>query len=70
MSPVALGVPDVNHNACAPSIFKFIHLKVLLHAPLQHLFDRHLKSRICKRASMGISFEAITFDSNLQWDLE
>lgn len=28
------------------------------------------KSCICKRASMGIGFEAITFDSNLQWDLE
>lgn len=28
------------------------------------------KSCICKQASMGISFEAITFDSNLQWDLE
>lgn len=28
------------------------------------------KSCICKRASMGISFEAITFDSNLQWGLE
>lgn len=28
------------------------------------------ESCICKRASMGISFEAITCDSNLQWDLE
>lgn len=43
MHCVALGVPDVNHNVGAPSIFKFIYLKLLQHAPLQYSFDRHLK---------------------------
>lgn len=43
MCCVALGTPDVNHNVCAHSIFKFIYLKPLLHAPLQRLIDRHLR---------------------------
>lgn len=43
MHCVALGAPDANPNVDASSIFKFIHLKLFLHATLQHPFDRHLK---------------------------
>lgn len=54
----------------APSLFKFIYLKIFPYGPLQHRLTDTWKSCICELASMGISFEAITFDSDLQWDLE